>query len=145
MTLVYRKPTFSGIFTSFESFIFKFYKYSLIDTLLYRGFNLCSNMEKFKQEISYLKSVFKNNGYPRKFIDSCMIRILDKLFAKNKLNFAVPKLQLVCALPYTGKSSLDLRARLRHTIEKYVPSCKLNVVFRSTCILSNLFRFNMEP
>ena len=53
----------------------------------------------------------------------------------------VPKLQLVCVLPYTGKSSLDLRARLRRTIEKNIPFCKLNVVFRSTCSLSNLLRF----
>ena len=36
---------------------------------------------------------------------------------------------------YTGKSSLDLRARLRRTIEKNVPFSKLNVVFRSTWLL----------
>ena len=32
VTSVFRKHTFSGIFTNFESFIFKFYKCSLIDT-----------------------------------------------------------------------------------------------------------------
>ena len=53
----------------------------------------------------------------------------------------VPKLQLVCVLAYRGKSSLDLRARLRWTTEKNIPFCKLNVVFRSTCKLGNLFRF----
>ena len=36
VTSVYRKPTFSGVFTNFESFISKCYKRSLIDTLLYR-------------------------------------------------------------------------------------------------------------
>ena len=36
---------------------------------------------------------------------------------------------------YTGKSSLDLRARLKRTIEKNVPFSKLNVVFRSTWLL----------
>ena len=43
---------------------------------------------------------------------------VDKLFGKNKMGFLVPKLQLVSMLPNTGESSLDLRARLRHTIEK---------------------------
>ena len=66
---------------------------------------------------------------------------LDKLFVKNKASFTVPKLQLVYVLPYTGKSSLDLRACLRRRIEKNTPFCKLNVVFRSTCRLGNLFRF----
>ena len=60
VTSVYRKPTFSGVFTNFESFISNCYKRSLIDTLLYRGFGLCSNMEKFHQEISSVKSVFKS-------------------------------------------------------------------------------------
>ena len=51
------------------------------------------------------------------------------------------KLQLVCMLPYTGKCSHDWRTRLRRTIEKNIPFCKLNVVFRSICRLCNLFRF----
>ena len=62
VTSVYQKPTFSRVFTNFESLFSKCYKPSLIDTSLYRGFSLCSNMEKFHQEIGSLKSVFKNNG-----------------------------------------------------------------------------------
>ena len=94
-------------------------------------------MEKFHQEISSLKSVFKSTGYPKNFIDSYIKRFLDKFFVKNEVSLTVPKLQLVCVLPYTGKSSLDLRARLRRTIEKNIPFCKLNVVFRSTYGLGN--------
>ena len=44
-TSVYRKPTFSGVFTNFESFIPNSYKYALIFTLLHRAFKLCSNFE----------------------------------------------------------------------------------------------------
>ena len=119
----------------------KCYKRSLIDTLLYKGLSLCSNREKFHQEISSLKSVFKSNDYPNNFIDLHIKHFLDKLFVKNKVSLTVPKLQLVCVLPYTGKSSLDLRAHLRHTTEKNILFCKLNVVFRSTCRLGSLFRF----
>ena len=56
-------------------------------------------------------------------------------------NIRVPKLQLVCVLPYAGKSSPDLRTRLRRMIEKNISFCKFNVVFRPTCRLANLFRF----
>ena len=66
---------------------------------------------------------------------------LDKLFVKNKVSLTVPKLQLVWVLSYTGKSSLDLRARLRRTNKKNIPFCKLNIVFRSTRRLDNSFRF----
>ena len=92
----------------------------LIDTWLYRGF-----IEKFHQEINILKSVIKNNGYPKKLIDSCIKKFLDKLFVKNGVSLTVPKLQLVCALPCTGKSSFDLRVRVRHTTEKDIRFCEL--------------------
>ena len=43
VTSVYRKPTFTGVFTNFESFIPDIYKRGLIETLLHRSFRLCSN------------------------------------------------------------------------------------------------------
>ena len=49
MTLVYRKPTFSRVFTNFGSFIPKSYKCNLLFTLLHRAFKLCSNFERFHQ------------------------------------------------------------------------------------------------
>ena len=116
-TLGYRKPTFSGVWTNFESFISKCYKRSFIDSLLYKGFSLLSNMGHFHLEISSLNSVFRSNGYPRNFIDFCMEHFLDKSFVKRKESLTVPKVQLVRVLPYPGKSTLDLRARLRCTIE----------------------------
>ena len=44
------------------------------------------------------------------------------------MSLTVPKLQLVCVLPYIGKSSVNWRTRLRRAIEKNIPFCKLNVV-----------------
>ena len=49
MTLVYRKPTFSGVFTKFGSFIRKSNKYNLLFTLLHRALKLCPNFERFHQ------------------------------------------------------------------------------------------------
>ena len=56
-------------------------------------------MEKFHQETSSLKSVFKSNAYPKNFVDSRIKHILDKLFSENKVILTVPKLQLVFVLP----------------------------------------------
>ena len=49
-TSVYRKPTFSGVFTNFGSFIPKSYNCNLPSTLLHRAFKLCSNRKLFHQE-----------------------------------------------------------------------------------------------
>ena len=66
---------------------------------------------------------------------------LNILFIKKDLNFMVPQRKLTFFLPYLGKLSLDLRPRLRRTIERDSPYCKLKVIFRSNCRLNALFRF----
>ena len=43
VTSVYHEPTFSGIFTNFESFIPDMHKRGLIETLHHRSFRLCSS------------------------------------------------------------------------------------------------------
>ena len=52
-----------------------------------------------------------------------------------------PKRELTFVLPYLGKLSFDLRTRLRRTIERDLPYCKLKIIFRSKCRLDTLFRF----
>ena len=68
-------------------------------------------------------------------------QFLNKLFVQRDLNFTVPKRELICVLPYLGKASLDLRTKLRRTIERNLPFCKLKIIFRSKCRLNTLFHF----
>ena len=141
VTSVYRKPTFCGVFTNFESFIPDTYKRGLIETLLHRSFRLCSNYENFHWEIETLKSILKHNSYPHNLVNHCIKKILNKLFVQRDINFMVPKRELICVLPYLGKTSLDLRIRLRRTIERNLPFCKLKIIVRSKCRFNTLFRF----
>ena len=69
VTTVYRKPTFSGVYTHFDSFLPEVYKVGMIYTLAYRCFKICSNWTKFDEELYFLKHVFLKNGYPLSFID----------------------------------------------------------------------------
>ena len=70
VTSVYRKPTCSGVFTHFESYIPDMHKRGLIETLFHISFRLCSNYENFHREIETLKSIFKRNNYPQKLCES---------------------------------------------------------------------------
>ena len=42
-TTVYGKPTFSGVYTHFDSFLPTTYKFSTIYTLVFRCFSICSS------------------------------------------------------------------------------------------------------
>ena len=141
VTSVYCKPTFRGVFTNFQSFIRDIYNRGLIETLLHRSFRLCSNYENFHWEIETLKSILKRNSYPHNLVNHCIKKFLNKLFVQRDLNFTIPKRELICVLPYLGKASLDLRTKLRRTIERNLPFCKLKIIFRSKCRLNTLFHF----
>ena len=141
MTSVYRKPTFSGVFTNFESFIPDIYKRGLVESLLHRSFRLCSNYEKFHREIETLKSILKRNSYPHNLVSNFIKKLLNNLFVERDLNFTVPRRELIFVLPYLGKASLDLGTKLRQTIERNLPFCKLKIIFRSKFRLNTLFHF----
>ena len=140
LTSVYGKPTFSGVFTNFDSYIPLSYKSGLISSLLYRAFKLCSNIEIFHQEIIFLKDISKRSGYPPNFIDKCVKMFLDKIFIEKKVFSVALKKELVCVLPFIGKS-LQLRSRLVKSIEQNLKFCSLNVIFQSPCKLHTLFNF----
>ena len=62
-TSVYRKPTFSGVFMHYESYLNQTYKKSLIDTLLFRFFSIYSDYTSFHLEVDNLREILKKNSY----------------------------------------------------------------------------------
>ena len=53
VTAVYRKPTFSGVYTHFGSFLPPAYKVGMIYTLAYQCFKICSDWTKFHEELNF--------------------------------------------------------------------------------------------
>ena len=47
VTSIFRKATFSGVFTNYDSFISDTYKIGLVHTLLFRFFKTCSSIKNF--------------------------------------------------------------------------------------------------
>ena len=141
VTTVYRKPTFSGVYTHFESFLPTIYKFGMVYTLAYRCFKICSDWSKFNEELSFLKQVFLKNGYPLPFIDNCFKTFVDKFFIKRPQLITVEKKTLFLSLPYLGEISLQTRTKLRKSLKGLLNSCKLQIVFKSQRKLSNVFCF----
>ena len=45
VTSIFRRATFSGVYTNYDSFILETYKIGLVHTLLLRVLKICSSME----------------------------------------------------------------------------------------------------
>ena len=69
---VYRKPTFSGVYTQFDSFLPCIYKFGTVHRLTYRCFQMCSSWTKLHNELVCLKETFLKNGYPEDFINNAL-------------------------------------------------------------------------
>ena len=107
VTSVYRKPTFSGVYTHFDSFLPEVYKVGMICTLAYRCIKICSDWAKFHEELNFLKEVFLKNGYPLSFTDKCFKMAINKLVIKRSQVTTVERKTLILSLPYLGDISLQ--------------------------------------
>ena len=74
--------------------------------------------------------MFNLNNYPQNFVNPCIKKFLNKSLIQREVNFIAPKRELTCVLQYLGKVPLDLRIKLRRTIEGNLPYCKLKIIFR---------------
>ena len=62
-TSIYRKPTFTGVYTRWDSFCPTSQKIALIRSLTLRAKRICSE-EHLDDELGKLNSIFAKNGYP---------------------------------------------------------------------------------
>ena len=131
LSLVFsRKPTFSGVFTNYESFITTYQKRGPLHTLLHRSFIICCDFKTFHFEIGHLKTILLKNNYPLNFIDSC-IKSFNKLCTPKVMVPNVPKGNVFVKVPFLGSTSFQIRKKLQKLFSDKLTSCNLKIVFTS--------------
>ena len=139
-TAVYRKPTFTGLTTKFTSFIPLQFKRNLAGTLVYRAFHICSTYINFHKEIWFLTKMLFNNGFPNRFTETCVGKVLSKIFNnKHPEKPTVKKKDIYFSLPYLGEHSFHIRKKLNGLFDNFYPQIKLRVIFKSTCSFGKFF------
>ena len=135
---VYRKLTFTGLITNFESFLPFVYKKGFIFTL-FRYFNLCSSSATFHDELQCFQTLLNQNGCPSRFVEKCIRDFLDKTFSPPVKQNTAPKYLLSFLLPFTGNHALQIRQQLIKLMLSAYPHINLRIIFRPTFRLPNFF------
>ena len=131
MTSLYRKKTFSGVYMNYNSFLPTNYKKGLIDTLLFRSYNISADYSILHNEIKYLKTIWQKNSFPLFFSDNCIKNFLDKLFITRKSSNTISdKKEIFICLEFLGKISLQSKKELIDIFRTCRKKMKLNVLFR---------------
>ena len=99
LTSVYRKPTFSGLYTRWDSFCPLQRKINLIKTLVYRALMISSKCF-LGDEIKSIKSTSSKNGYPLSVLDSVVNDVMIKFDRASRCT--VNRCPVYLRLPYIG-------------------------------------------
>ena len=138
-TITYRKPTFSGVYSNYESFLPSVYKFGMVYTLVYTFFRICSKWRQFHTELTVLKGIFQKNFFATKFIDECFKKFLSNIYLVKENVATVEKKCLSLVLPYLRMISLETRTKMQQALKGVLNCCKLEIFFKFQTRLSNSF------
>ena len=141
VTSVYRKLTFSGVFTNGESFILTYEKRGLLHTLLHRSFIICCDFKTFHFEMDHLRTILIRNNYTPNFIDSCTKSFFNKLYTPKVYVQNVPKWKVFVKLPFLGSTSFQVQKRFQISFNDNLASCNLKIVLASPIAVKCFFTF----
>ena len=129
-TEVYRKPTNTNLLLNFDSCVPKQWKRGLVQTLLNRAYNVCSNWIKFNTEVDKLVDILRQNGYPTSFVLNLVRDFLDKKISPTCGNIK-EEIQncLIVKIPYFGFESLQFRKQLGKILKRAKLQDKVKIVF----------------
>ena len=82
-TSVFRKDTFSGVYTNFSSFVALKHKFGLVYTLLHRSFTIVSDFSKFHFEVETLKKKLHKIANPTKIVNKCIAKFINNICSKT--------------------------------------------------------------
>ena len=123
-TSVYRKNTFTGLASNYNSFVPNIFKLNLITVLVFRAWKICSSSIALSKEIEFITNFLLNNAFPRPYITGQVDRALNKFRSQganaiNETTSGVEKYFL--RFQYYGHTSHKLKSDLLAFVDKYFP------------------------
>ena len=97
--------------------------------LLHRTFTTVCDFSKFNFEVGTLKKTLHKDISQTKFVDKCIAKFVNNIFAQKLVFTTVPKLELRIILPYLRDISSITKERLSRCISKCLKFCKLIIIF----------------
>ena len=143
-TEVYSKPTNTGLYSHYKSYIPWKYKISWARSLFYRAKKICSNNLLFRTQQERINKILSWNGFPS-FVRKKLLANFKESYEhktipreENQYNSADEELSLTLKLPYMGAQGEKLVQTLKRKIQLNL-SKKVN--FKIYYITSKIAKF----
>ena len=127
VTSIYRKPTFTGLYTPWDSYSPTKYKINLVRSLSHRARRICSPAV-LAAELGTLRSILLRNGYPGHVLDRYLT-----LNAPTRDRYIGPRpCPIFIRLPWIGAKSEQFQKRTNDTIRLAYFAVEVRVVYSTT-------------
>ena len=126
---VYRKPTFTGMYTRWDSFSPTSQKIALMRSLTSRAHRICSP-STLSEEMKTLQEIFIDNGYPGDLVK--------RIVQANPASNLVPQQKTTTSqhvtihLPWIGRTSSDFAKEIRKTVKSSFNEVEPRLIFTTT-------------
>ena len=139
-TELYRKPTYTGQTTNFNSFIPFLYKLNLIKILIYRAFHISSNYFYLDLEFKNITRILNRNGFKTSLIEKCIKKFLDSINKTHNTISTAQKDKMFVKLPYYGNQSYKIRRNLKELMMQFYPQINIQIIFTNAFSISSFFQ-----
>ena len=132
---VYRKPTFTGLYTRWDSFCPMKHKTNLVRSLTNRAVKICSKTT-LDEEIQSLRNIFRQNGYPTGVVDKIIASTIQQRAQEEatgkQATTTSDNLSVMMRLPWIGDISRKFKNEIEEVMIKACPSAKPIISFTTT-------------
>ena len=130
---IYRKDTFTGLYTNFDSFVPWSHRVAWVKSLIYRVLRICAP-GKVNAQLLKIRQFLAWNGFPRRVADGLINRTkascLYKTLSQDHAQETVSESRIIWInMPYIGEKGEQLTKSLVHKLRRCIPPSK-NVLFR---------------
>ena len=130
-TKIFRKPTFTGLYINWQSYVPLKYTKNLLFTLLDRAYKICNSYAFIHQEFQKISTLLQKNGFPTHFIDHHIAKFFNQKYQKcqtiNSTESPKPRL-LFIRLPYVHLMSNQIRKEINSFFQKLNVNAKLILI-----------------
>ena len=128
-TSVFRKSTFTGLLTRFDSFTDYFYKTGLVRCLIDRAYKINNCWKKLDLDIDNIKQILNSNSFPLHVTDKIIKQQLEKLYSKTSCTDKQKEDSSYFKLPFLGKQSDTLKKKIKRLSENYCKTSNVRIIF----------------
>ena len=114
-TGLFRKQTFTGLSTKYDSALPNRYEFNLIQCLVTRAFRIISDMNSFNKEILFLKKYFFQNKFPSTYVENIINKTISSISSPSVSVQSAEKKSLYCTIPFI---SHNMNSAMKRTCAK---------------------------